>query len=160
MKIRTASSDDLPALDRIMRSAFEASYAGFMPPAYVEKRRQRLKSPDNVRKLLPDTGVAEINGVPIGCIACEDGFVAELWVDPASHRQGAGRALMQWAEERMRTHGCKKVGLHCYERNEDALRFYDALGYVVTNKFPSENVPGGPVTVCLLEKELKDGGTP
>ena len=160
MKIRTATPDDLPALDRIMRSAFEASYARFMPPAYVEKRRQRLKSPDSVRKLLADTGVAEISGVPIGCIACEDGFVAELWVDPASHRQGAGRALMQWAEERMRARGCKKIGLHCYRRNENGLRFYYSLGFAVTRKFPSENVPGGPVTVCLLEKELGDGGNP
>lgn len=162
MKIRLASQNDLPALDRIIRNAFEASYARFMPPAYVEKRREGLKSPVNVRKLLNDTGVAEADTAPVGCIACDEGFVAELWVAPTCHRQGVGRALMQWAEDRIRARGCETVGLECYESNENAMRFYSSLGYAVTKRFPSENVPGGPVTICLLEKKLHttDGGAP
>lgn len=125
-----------------------------MPDAYVRVRRQHLRTPDNIRKLLPETGVAETNGVPMGCIACDGAFVAELCVDPASQHQGVGRMLMQWAEDRLRIRKYGSISLHCYEANKNALRFYRALGFTVTDLFPSTNVPGGPVTVCLLQKVL------
>lgn len=41
--------------------------------------------------------VAEREGVPVGFAVTHDGWLDHLWILPAHHRQGIGRALLAWA---------------------------------------------------------------
>lgn len=79
-------------------------------------------------------------GVAIGLMILQRHFdtaleVYFLGVDSSRHRQGAGRALMAYAEEVARTEGRRFVTLKTrgpsapYEPYERTRRFYEALGY-------------------------------
>jgi L-phenylalanine/L-methionine N-acetyltransferase len=58
--------------------------------------------------------------------------VADLGVMVARdfRRRGAGRALMEAAEEWARRVGIRKLELHVFPHNEGAIAFYTRLGYV------------------------------
>jgi ribosomal protein S18 acetylase RimI-like enzyme len=46
-----------------------------------------------------------------------------------AQRCGHGRALMAWAEARLRERGCPKINLQVRRGNEPVLAFYAALGF-------------------------------
>jgi GNAT superfamily N-acetyltransferase len=57
------------------------------------------------------------------------GIVEDVAVDPASQRQGVGRAMMEHAREECRKAGCYKLTLSSNLKREEAHRFYDQLGF-------------------------------
>lgn len=61
---------------------------------------------------------------------------------------------MRWVEETARTAGQTSLYLYCYEANKPALKFYWKHGFEITKRFPSTDVPDGPVEVCTLRKDL------
>ena len=58
------------------------------------------------------------------------GWVNYLAVHPGHRRAGLGRALMAEAERVLGEAGCPKVNLQLRSGNDEALAFYEALGYV------------------------------
>ena len=58
------------------------------------------------------------------------GWVNYLAVHPGHRRAGLGRALMAEAERVLGEAGCPKVNLQLRSGNDEALTFYEALGYV------------------------------
>jgi ribosomal protein S18 acetylase RimI-like enzyme len=68
------------------------------------------------------------DGSPVGFISVwePDNFIHHLYVEPAHQRRGTGGALLwalpNWTQTRYR--------LKCVRRNEAALAFYRALGFV------------------------------
>jgi ribosomal protein S18 acetylase RimI-like enzyme len=59
------------------------------------------------------------------------GWVNYLAVDPGRQGQGLGRLLMSEAEKYLRARGCPKVNLQVRTSNEQAVAFYQRLGYRV-----------------------------
>jgi ribosomal protein S18 acetylase RimI-like enzyme len=59
------------------------------------------------------------------------GWINYLAVLPEERGRGIGRALMAEFEARLRALGCPKVSLQVREGNDDALRFYEHLGFRV-----------------------------
>lgn len=57
------------------------------------------------------------------------GWVNYLGVHPDARRTGVGRALMHELEERLLALGCPKLNLQVREGNDDALAFYEQLGF-------------------------------
>ncbi|MBD0318083.1 MAG: GNAT family N-acetyltransferase [Thermoleophilia bacterium] len=53
-----------------------------------------------------------------------------LMVAQRFRRRGAGRALMEAAEEWAREVGVRKIELHVFPHNEAGIALYDRLGYV------------------------------
>ena len=56
------------------------------------------------------------------------GWVYYLAVDPDAQRCGLGRAMMQAAEQWLRSRGAPKLQLMVRDTNVDALGFYERLG--------------------------------
>ncbi len=56
-------------------------------------------------------------------------MVDSLAVHEGYHRRGVGRALMQAVEEKAGELGIHDIRLHVWEANQEAQRFYEALGY-------------------------------
>ena len=73
------------------------------------------------------------------------GWVNYLAVDSGFRKQGLGRALMDEAERRLAKIGCPKVNLQVRTENEDAVAFYERLGF--------ERSP-----VVSMGKRLQEGG--
>ncbi len=60
--------------------------------------------------------------------------IHELVVDPAYQGLGIGKRLMQEALNFLTKRGYQKVALWVGEKNEDARRFYERLGFKVTDR--------------------------
>jgi GNAT superfamily N-acetyltransferase len=110
---------------------------------------------------LQDGYVAEIEGVPRGLLSLEwaSPISAEIYwmgVDPAFHRAGLGRALVEAAAREAARRGVKYLfvaTLHpdvAYEPYQRTRRFYEALGfsYVLEEQFPAD--PGNPLAYYLM----------
>ena len=57
------------------------------------------------------------------------GWVNYLAVHPSHRKQGYARALLQAAEQKLKSIGCPKVNLQIRTGNEEVVAFYNALGY-------------------------------
>lgn len=149
---RPATEYDVYAMEQIMVAAFEASYAHFMPEPYVRQWYDDNTAQRTVRRHLGRSGVAEIMGRVVGFVSYLDNTVTELWVDPAYTGQEVGRALIGWIEGEYRKLGYPTITLYCYQDNEDGLAFLKQLRFRKASQFPSQDVPGGPVTVFNMVK--------
>jgi len=83
---------------------------------------------------------------PVGFIALIDDFIGGLFVQPARHRQGAGRLLITAA---LRQAGLLSVEV--YAENAKALRFYETLGFVQTAARATDD-QGRPHALVRLEQ--------
>ncbi|CCH48527.1 GNAT family N-acetyltransferase [Pseudodesulfovibrio piezophilus] len=149
---RSATEDDVFAMEQIMRDAFENSYAHFMPEQYVRAWFDTNQAQKSVRVGLGRAGVTEIMGRVVGFVMYLDNTITQLWVDPKYTRKGAGRALVEWIEGEYRTKGYPTITLYCYEANRDALEFYKKLRFRRASTFQSQDVQGGPVPVYTMLK--------
>ncbi len=57
------------------------------------------------------------------------GYVKDIYVSPGAQGSGAGRMLMDTALDHFRARNLKVVQLHVLTQNEEALKFYDRLGF-------------------------------
>jgi ribosomal-protein-alanine N-acetyltransferase len=57
------------------------------------------------------------------------GYVVTLDVAPAWRRRGLARRLMAEVESRLHSAGAVQMELHVFTGNEEAIRFYEAIGY-------------------------------
>lgn len=55
-------------------------------------------------------------------------YVDDLCVDKSAQHGGIGKALMQRATEEARALGCYNLDLNVWACNENAIRFYEAIG--------------------------------
>lgn len=60
-------------------------------------------------------------------------IVENVIVDGAVRSGGVGSAMMRWAVEEARRHGCSQVKLTSNNKREDAHRFYLRLGFEATH---------------------------
>jgi ribosomal protein S18 acetylase RimI-like enzyme len=77
--------------------------------------------------LLLRDGDAPVASVMAGCDG-HRGWIYYLAVAPDRRREGLGRVMMAAAEDWLRTQGAPKLQLMVRGSNEEALRFYEALG--------------------------------
>ena len=61
-------------------------------------------------------------------------MVESVVVRPDRRKQGIGRRLMKWIHRWARDQGIFEVQLTVWEFNEDASRFYEALGYDILRR--------------------------
>ncbi|WP_435298956.1 GNAT family acetyltransferase [Timonella sp. A28] len=61
------------------------------------------------------------------------GWLYYLAVAPLAQGSGIGKALVQEAEERLKSLGCVKIQLMVRSSNTDVLRFYESLGYEISD---------------------------
>ena len=73
-------------------------------------------------------------GVPIGFLGFASDTIEALFIDPDYHGQGGGKFLVAHAQSL----GAGELAVDVNEQNEAALRFYEALGFSVVGRSPTD----------------------
>lgn len=117
IRLRRAICEDAPALARIHLAARDsAAIPNLHDEADVIRFHTSLIATHDV------IVAHDAHGEPLGYAAIAAGMLDQLYVAPASHRSGIGRALLIEA----RKHG--PLELYCFAHNERALAFYASFG--------------------------------
>ena len=84
---------------------------------------------------------------PVGFLGYSRDTIEALFVDPDHHRQGGGRLLVAHAQ----TLAAGVLAVDVNEQNESALRFYQALGFFVTGRSPTDGA-GRPFPLLHMKR--------
>jgi len=145
MTIRPAKREELRAIAAFLNASWRAAYQSILDPEYLttlddEERYQRwLEHYDNgarpVLLLEQDVllgvcsfGPSQTPGYP------DDGEVAAIYIREDAIGRGYGHALLLHAEEALRAQGYAHLVLDVLSKNERAIKFYQAHGYIKTGE--------------------------
>jgi GNAT superfamily N-acetyltransferase len=132
MEIRPANFTDLPAMQRIVADAYLK---------YVErigKATAPMLDDYSLHIRSHAAWVAEHDGSMVGLIvllpAADHLLLDNIAVDPAYHRRGFGRTLLEFAECEARRRGYAELRLYTHEKMTENLIIYPALGWEETGR--------------------------
>jgi putative acetyltransferase len=143
--LRRARDDEIDAIAALFRLSKETA----MP--YLLK----LHTPDEDRAFFRDrvfaeceVWVAEWRSALAGFCAFRPGWIDQLYVHPAHQRNGIGTALLRNAKD-VNGH----LRLWAFQRNENALRFYESQGFaLVTTTDGRDNEEREPDALFAWER--------
>ncbi|HZV85375.1 MAG TPA: GNAT family N-acetyltransferase [Brevundimonas sp.] len=140
--IREATPADIPALHRLIESAYrgEASRAGWTTEADLLDGQRT--DPDGLCDIMSDAShvllAAWREGDLVGCVLIADrgegiGYFGMLSVSPTLQGEGLGRRLIVAAETALRTRfGATRVRISVFPQRESLISWYRRLGYAET----------------------------
>ena len=118
--IRKYRDSDLEAVLSCWENASKIAHP-FLEKEFHEKERYNIP---NVHLPNVDTWVADNKGVVVGFIALIGNEVGAIFVEPSSHGTGAGKSLMDKAQE---LHGDLEVEV--FKENKIGRKFYSQYGF-------------------------------
>ena len=132
--IREATASDLPDLMRLYAQP-DLDDGKILPPADARRILDRIAHYPNYKIY-----VAIREGYVAGTFALlimdnlghrgkPSAIIEDVAVDPALHRHGIGKAMMQYAIGRASEYGCYKAVLSSNLKRKKAHAFYDSLGF-------------------------------
>jgi GNAT superfamily N-acetyltransferase len=133
VSIREAVPGDIPALVRLINSAFIVEQFVFDGDRINAEETQGFMETGRFLVAYGSAGFA-------GCIYLEirkdRGYLGLLAVDPPRQGTGLGRKLVAAAEDHLRAAGCCAVDLRVISQRTPLPPFYRRLGYVETGTAP------------------------
>ncbi|MDB5715472.1 MAG: family N-acetyltransferase [Sphingomonadales bacterium] len=154
--LRVAVPDDIPALHRLIESAYRGDSArkGWTHEAdLLDGQRTDL---DALAALIGNLGqrmiIAEADFVPVGCVQVGDAgngtaHLGHLSVDPNLQGAGLGRLLVSAAEsEAVSAFGAGAMEMTVIRQRAELIEWYQRLGYVATGEqrpFPLDDARFG-----------------
>lgn len=142
--IRDASTTDIPALHRLIESAYrgEASRAGWTTEADLLAGQRT--DPEDLASILADPAQAMLTAWRgdelLGCILIADrggktGYFGMLSVSPTLQGGGLGRRLVEAAHAALRDRfGARRVRISVFPQRETLIAWYRRLGYAPTGE--------------------------
>lgn len=119
-------------LDELLEAWYRASLVAhpFLSADFLEQERENISA---IYLPAAETYVYEKDGRVVGFIALVGDEVGGIFVDPALHGQGVGRALMDHARG-LRT----RLELDVFKDNAIGRRFYDRYGFRLVEEHQHE----------------------
>jgi GNAT superfamily N-acetyltransferase len=164
--VRPATSDDADAIGRVQVETWRAAYAGLLPQETIDafdvSARQNMWREGLSRTPRPGsaTFVALLDDEVVGFATVgaassepEAGELYAIYVHPSRWGHGAGRALIERAEESLRKSGFPRALLWVLEGNERAESFYRAAGWTHDGE-KQDDFQGATVTELRYRKQL------
>lgn len=146
--IRKAEPKDSSRIAEILVFTKRIKYRSiFHNDEYSFNELQVVKVADEFKdpKLLDKVWVYD-DGIVKGMIHLEGNEIAELYVDYFFWKEGIGSKLVEFAKEKFYA-----KFVWTLEKNEDAIRFYEAHGFKLNGKRQSEE--GTPEYIVMLERD-------
>jgi len=136
-------ASDLERCMAIWRAASEAGHP-FLDAASLDHDAALVRA-----EYMPaaDITVAQRGGETVGFIALLADFIGGLFVDPARHRCGAGRALVMHAASRN-----PRLEVEVYAANVAARAFYAACGFAEAGRRERDD-QGRPFALVRMVRE-------
>lgn len=150
--IREAAEADIPALHRLIESAYrgEASRAGWTTEADLLDGQRT--DPEDLAEILADPAQAMLAAWRgedlVGCVLIADrgagtGYFGMLSVSPTLQGAGLGRRLVEAAHRALAERfGARRVRISVFPQRETLIAWYERLGYRRTGEtlpFPYGN---------------------
>lgn len=144
MTIRDANPADIPALHRLIESAYrgEASRAGWTTEADLLDGQRT--DPEDLADILADPQQAMLTawrgGDLLGCVLIADrgegtGYFGMLSVSPTLQAGGLGRRLVEAAHAALAGRfGARRVRISVFPQRETLIAWYRRLGYAPTGE--------------------------
>jgi putative acetyltransferase len=146
MRVRRAYSTETPALLALWERSVRATHT-FLAEADIA-----FYYPLTAEILTDDAldlwVLAGEDDVPVGFLGLAGRSIEALFLEPARRREGSGRRLVEHAQQV--TGGALTVDVN--EQNDDACRFYDALGFTFVAR-TSHDSAGRPYPIVHLRRE-------
>ena len=164
MEVRKATAGDAAAIARAQERGWQAAYRHVFPAEELDRGGFIKVERWTDRLVTPPAGwstfVAEADGEVVGFTSVgpsrDERGIGELYaiyVDPAQWSTGAGRALIEHAEEQLRT-VCTEATLWVLEDNPRARRFYERAGWAVDGGRKAETRWGVRAPEVRYRKQL------
>jgi ribosomal protein S18 acetylase RimI-like enzyme len=130
--IRSASIADLPAVERIVHDA----YAGYIerigkpPGPMIDDYRRHIRA----HEVWVTLDSENIVGVLVLLPKADHLLLDNVAVDPAYHKRGIGRSLIEFAEDEAERRGYDEVRLYTHQAMHENAALYPYLGYQETGR--------------------------
>ncbi|MGS0893779.1 GNAT family acetyltransferase [Burkholderia stagnalis] len=132
--IRPFERADTDAVLAVWQDAFPQYEAAGAPPHRDPLRSIELKLATQPELFFVATSGARVVGTLMAGFDGHRGWLYSFGVANDARRLGIGRALIAHAEAALAARGCLKINLQVLPGNDDACRFYAALGYRVEER--------------------------
>lgn len=132
--IRPFEHADTDAVLAVWRDAFPQYEDADAPPHRNPLRSIELKLATQPELFFVATSDARVVGTLMAGFDGHRGWLYSFGVSNDARRLGIGRALIAHAERALAARGCLKINLQVLPGNDDACRFYAALGYRVEER--------------------------
>lgn len=167
MNIRRAQESDALSLAKVHVDSWHAAYRGLVLDSFLQGFTYQRKT-EHFRQFLAtnsgETYLVEENGNVMGFLtlgACRDSDLdadrtGEIWgiyISPAHWRKGLGKSLLEKAQSLLKSRGYKEAVLWVLEGNQQARRFYEAMGFRLDGGTKDVNL-GTPLEAVRYRKAL------
>jgi ribosomal protein S18 acetylase RimI-like enzyme len=134
-RIRCASPSDLAVVRQISAAAYISAYLPAL--GYVPKPAEEDYGPRIARK---EVWLLECNGHAVGIAVLEERpdhlLIYSIAVNPTEQRQGYGRALLNFADQRAVAIGVSEIRLYTNTQMKRNITLYQSHGYVAVGTRP------------------------
>ena len=127
--IRKFAKEDTDAVVATWRSASALAHP-FLSQDFIDREAENVR---NVYLALAETWVTEVDGKVVGFVSLIEDLVGGLFLDPAYHGRGYGKAMLDKA---VAEKGALQVEV--FAENASARRFYEAYGFQAREEFVHE----------------------
>ncbi|EMA40766.1 GNAT family N-acetyltransferase [Halococcus hamelinensis] len=141
--VRSATTDDLPGIQRVADAAWRASYGDFLAERTIETILDDWYSTDQLETTIENARtvylVAETDGEVVGYASAaptanEEGQLYAIYVDPDHWDGGAGTALLDEVLDRLSDRGVSRLRVEVLGDNTVGVSFYESRGFERTSE--------------------------
>ena len=170
MQITIATPADIPAIERLLNSAYRGaeSKKGWTTEADLLEGELRTDTSTLIKLInTPDAVFLKYMGHQNeveGCVFLQKNedrlYVGMLSVSPSIQAKGIGGQLMTEAEKYARNQNCSSIFMKVISVRHELVSWYERKGYYKTGKtepFPTDNkfgVPTRPLEFIIMEKKV------
>lgn len=156
VKIRKATIEDVPNINKIASMAWYDTYAKIMEASTIAKFLEAAYNDERLERRIGDSLflVAENEDKVIGFANFINGtelFLSAIYVNPEFQRQNVGADLLEAGLKSFDEY--KELYVEVASNNEHARAFYDKTGFELVREY-DEELFGETVTTGLLKKQL------
>jgi GNAT superfamily N-acetyltransferase len=148
--IAPAGATEIGVVQALADHVWRRHYPGILSAAQIDYMLERGYSRDALLRYIDagDAGLAlaRVDDDPVAFVAWQKSAadsmkLEKLYVAPAHHGKGVGRALIEHVVDAARRAGCREVTLNVNRHNESSIRAYERCGFVIreSGDFPIGN---------------------
>lgn len=138
MNIRIATKKDIDQVFKLYLQGFKIHYEKGTDE-FKTKNKERIKQDltdmiDNPNEIIfvieEDSKIIGYSLIKIEQRISKVIWIDEIVIDEEHRKKGNGRKLINKIYEFAKENDCKKVELNCWSFNEDAIKFYEKMGFI------------------------------